>query len=242
MTESAETYTAAIAHIRSVLRGIEKTLLEKSTWFSFSKESSDGRVNSQKDEPQIAEYLLTHSDLKDLLVKKSLKKPSKKSSKEDDEDNRALGDIGINLKAFGYDEPFPCNIKIISEKNTAGNNACGLIPLIAYTFNKSCRNHEDVMDVIIELDSSGYDTVLPHLYGIIMVQKENKKCWVGTFDEVPTKSIGTNPSNPLQVPFLTDRVARTPKEYIDMIITKVVEYHTKKSAPLAKWNAYKTKK
>jgi len=27
-----------------------------------------------------------------------------------------------------------------------------------------------------------------------------------------------------------------------MIITKVVEYHTKKSAPLAKWNAYKTKK
>ena len=134
---------------------------------------------------------------------------------------------------------FPCNIKIISETNKSGNNACGLIPLISYTFQKPCKDHEAVMKILVDIDTNGFDSS-PYLYGIIMVQKENKKCWVGTFDEIPHALIGTNPSNPLQIPFLkdTDKVSRSEKEYIALLIQKIVEYHTKKSAPFAIWTTY----
>jgi hypothetical protein len=175
--------------------------------------------------------------LSGVFVKKDVK-----NGKTNDEDNRAFGDIGIDISRFGFTKPFPCNIKIISEINKAGNNACGLTNLIGYTFEKKCPNHDSVMEILIHLDKHGYDTCVPLLYGLIMVQKENKKCWTGTFDEVPDKYIGTNPSNPLQVPFLTDRVSRTNKEYITLLINKIVEYHTKKSKPLAMWNSYQASK
>ena len=226
-----------IPHVRSVLKIINNVLLSKEGWFLFPSENSDGRTNSQQGESQVAEYLLNHQSLSGLLVKKDVKK-----GKVTDEDNRAFGDISIDLSKFGYDKPFPCNIKIISESNKAGNNACGLTNLIGYTFSKKCSSHDNVMEILIDVDKSGYDTCVPLLYGLIMVQKEGKKCWTGTFDEVPDKCIGTNPSNPLQVPFLTDRVSRTNKEYITLLIKKIVEYHTKKSRPLAMWNEYQLSK
>lgn len=253
-----------IPHARNVLKKISDVLNTKEGWFIFPNSSSDGRRNSQEGEDHVANYLLTHPSLTGLLVKKDLKscphgnkiispdqRPGSDSVKKgitditdntDNTDNRAFGDIGINLKKFGYDEPFPCNIKLISECNKAGNNSCGLINLIQYTFQRPCTNHDKVMDILVDIDKSGYEKITPLLYGIIMVQKENKKCWVGTFDEVPEKSIGTNPSNPLQIPFLTDRVVRTEKEYITLLINKIVEYHTKKSRPLAIWNAYQNSK
>ena len=229
--------TEAITHVRSVLARVNDALLSKDVWFQFPSESSDGRTNSQQGESQVAEFLLNHPSLSGLLVKKEAKK-----GKATDEDNRAFGDISIDMSRFGHANHFPCNIKIISESNKAGNNACGLTNLIGYTFGKKCSNHDDVMLILIEIDKNGYDSCVPMLYGLIMVQKESKKCWTGTFDEVPEKSIGTNPSNPLQVPFLTNRVFRTNKEYIALLINKIVEYHTKKSKPLAMWNSYQLSK
>ena len=225
-----------IPYVRSVLSKIDQALLSKEEWFVFPSDSSDGRTNSQQGEHQVAEYLLSYPTLFELLVNKDAKKKAK------DEDNRAFGDIGIDITRFGYEKSFPCNIKIISESNKCGNNACGLTNLIGYTFNKKCSNHDNVIEILIDVDKSGYDNYVPLLYGLIMVQKENKKCWIGTFDEVPEKYIGTNPSNPLQVPFLTDRVSRTNKEYISLLIKKIVEYHTKKSRPLAMWNSYQVSK
>ena len=229
-----------VAHVRSVLKRINDTVLSKEGWFTFPTESSDGRTNSQQGECKVAEYLLNHPALSGFLVKKANKDKSESDS-EDEEDNRAFGDIGIDLSKFGH-EPFPCNIKIIAEKNKAGNNACGLTSLVGYTYGDKCRNHKRVMEVIIEVDKKGYDT--PLLYGLIMVQKEKKKCWTGTFDEVPAARIGTNPSNPLQVPFLseTERVSRTAQEYNALLVKKIVEYYTKKSQPLALWNSYQQSK
>ena len=228
----------SVSYVRDVLKIIENVLLDKSDWFPFSKDSTDGRTNSQKDESLVTNYLLNHSDTKDLLVKKSGKKSGKKSTEE--ENNRAFGDISINLSKF-EEENFPCNIKIISETNKSGNNACGLIPLISYTFQKPCKDHENVMNLLVDIDENGFNSNL-RLYGIIMIQKENKKCWVGTFDEVPDAFIGTNPSNPLQIPFLkeSDRVERSDKEYINILVHKIVEYHTKKSAPFAIWSKYQS--
>lgn len=226
-----------IPYIRSVLTRVNEVILSKEEWFIFPSDSSDGRTNSQQGEAQVAEFLLNHSSLSGVFVKKDTKK-----GKSTDEDNRAFGDISIDIRKFGYDKPFPCNIKIISESNKAGNNACGLTNLIGYTFDKKCSNHDSVMRILIDLDTNGYDMHVPLLYGIIMLQKESKKCWTGTFDEVPEKYIGTNPSNPLQVPFLIDRVSRTNKEYIELLIKKIVEYYTKKSKPLAMWNSYQMSK
>lgn len=229
--------TEEITHVRSVLAKVSDALLSKDEWFQFPSESSDGRTNSQQGESQVAEFLLNHPSLSGLLVKKEAKK-----GKATDEDNRAFGDIGINMSRFGNAKPFPSNIKIISASNKAGNNACGLTNLIGYTFDKKCSNHDDVISILIDIDKNGHDSCVPLLYGLIMVQKENKKCWTGTFDEVPDKFIGTNPSNPLQVPFLTNRVSRTNKEYITLLINKIVEYHTKKSKPFAMWSEYQLSK
>jgi len=238
MMSAASYTTQVIPYVRSVLRRVNTALLSKEGWFAFPTQSSDGRTNSQQGEHQVADFLMTHPDLSDTFVKKDAKRGA-----DDEEDNRAFGDIGIDISRFGY-EPFPCNIKIISETNKAGNNACGLTNLVGYTFGKKCHNHERVMSVLIDLDRSGYETQVPLLYGLIMLQKESKKCWTGTFDEVPSPRIGTNPSNPLQIPFLgeSERVTRTSAEYITLLISKIVEYHKKKSAPLAMWHAHEASK
>jgi hypothetical protein len=265
MTESAlYTYNDVIAHVRNVNKLMEEVLLEKPEWFPFTTESTDGRRNSMQSETMVADYLLKHPKLTGLLCQKASK--AQKKTKEDasatrlrssaaqneglshifsskanenEENNRAFGDIGICLKHFGIMEPFPCNIKIISAANKAGNNSCGLTSLIAYTFNTTCSNHDNVMETLISLETSGYSEVVPKLYGIIMIMKEHQKVWVGTFDEVPEKCIGTNPSNPLQICFLTERVARTSSEYIAMLISKIVEYYEKKSKPYAMWIKHK---
>jgi hypothetical protein len=100
------------------------------------------------------------------------------------------------------------------------------------------------MKALIDIDRAGHDSCVPELYGLIMVQKEKKNCWTGTFDEVPSHRISTNPSNPLQVNFLgeTERVSRTPVEYVGLLISKIVEYHSKKSEPFALWSAYQASK
>jgi hypothetical protein len=229
--------TKVIPYVRDVLQKTNDMLLSRDGWFLFPSDSSDGRTNSQQGESQVTEFLLNHPSLSCFFVKKDVRKDN-----STDEDNRAFGDIGINISQFGYDKPFPCNIKIISEGNKAGNNACGLTNLIGYTFGRRCTNHDSVMETLIYVDKNGYDDTTPNLYGLIMLQKENKRCWTGTLDEVPDKFIGTNPSNPLQVPFLTQRVSRTNKEYITLLINKIVEYHTKKSNPLAMWNKYQMSK
>jgi hypothetical protein len=238
--------TQVIPYVRTVLQRASIALLSKEGWFAFPTESSDGRTNSQQAESQVADFLLTHPDLADTFVKKDTRKIVKKQARKEgheEENNRAFGDIGINISRFGY-EPFPCNIKIISEKNKASNNACGLTNLVGYTFSKKCNNHERVMSVLIDLDRSGYETQVPLLYGLIMLQKESKKCWTGTFDEVPTNRITPNPSNSLQIPFLeeSERVSRTAAEYIMLLISKIVEYHRKKSVPLAMWHAHEASK
>jgi hypothetical protein len=239
MTESTlYTYTDVISHVRNVNKLIEKVLLEKQEWFPFTTESTDGRRNSMQSETMVADYLLKHPKLAWLLSQKASKSQTK-TTKEFEENNRAFGDIGICLKRFGISEPFPCNIKIISASNKAGNNSCGLTSLIAYTFNTTCSNHDNVMETLIALETSGYSEVIPRLYGIIMIMKEYQKVWVGTFDEVPEKCIGTNPSNPLQICFLTERVARTSSEYIAMLISKIIEYYEKKSKPYAMWIKHK---
>jgi hypothetical protein len=238
MTDSTiYTYNDVIAHVRNVNKLIEEVLLEKPVWFPFTTESTDGRRNSMQSETMVADYLLKHPKLIWLLSQKASK--SQKKTKEFEENNRAFGDIGICLKHFGIMEPFPCNIKIISAANKAGNNSCGLTSLIAYTFNTTCSNHDNVMETLISLETAGYSEVVPRLYGIIMIMKEHQKVWVGTFDEVPEKCIGTNPSNPLQICFLTERVARTSSEYIAMLIAKIVEYYEKKSKPYAMWIKHK---
>lgn len=240
------TYSEAIKHVRKVLAKVNDVILAREDWFDFSTDSSDGRRNSMTSEPEVANYLLHHPALVGLLSKKEEKKKNKKKTDDDtscvDENNRAFGDIGIDISRFGFAEPFPCNIKIISESNKAGNNSCGLIHLIGYTFQTPCNNHDKVMEILVDVDKSGYTDTVPLLYGIIMVMKEKKKCWTGTFDEVPAKCIGTNPSNPLQIPFLTERVSRTSQEYITLLINKIVEYHMKKSKPLAIWNTYQASK
>lgn len=255
----------AIAHVRDVLRKTERVLSEMSPWFDFTKGSTDGRINSLNDEDKVTQFILAHPDIKEYYVKKeAAKKKAKKSTKkrskakvesldeeqsdecDEKENNRAFGDIGIDLTTFGSNKPFPCNVKIIAEANRSGNNSCGLIHLVGYTFQRPCSNHDRVMEVLIEFDKKrdkgtrGFDDTEPQLYGIIMVMKEKRECWLGTFDEIPEEHIGTNPSNPLQIPFLkpTDRVVRTDAEYIDLLIKKIVEYHTKKSRPMAIWNEY----
>jgi len=233
--------TEVIPHVRSVLKNIMDVLLSKEEWFSFTSKSSDGRNNSQQDEPQVAEFLLHHPSLSGLLVKKSTTKATKKKS-GDEEDNRAFGDIGIDISKFGYTEPFPCNIKIISEKTNSGNNSCGATKLIGYTFSKKCSNHNEIMKIIISLDKDGYNDVIPLLYGLIMVYKESKRCWTGTLDEVPEDCISTNPSNPLQVSSFTERVSRTSKEYITLLKEKLITYYKKKSEPLAMWSEYQLSK
>jgi hypothetical protein len=185
----------------------------------------------------VAEFLLNHPSLSGLLVKKEAKK-----EKATDEDNRAFGDIGICLERFGIKTPSPCNIKIISEKTKSGSNSCGPTRLVAHTFSKKCSTHNDIMKILISLDKDGYDDIVPQLYGLILVQKENKKCWAGTLDEVPAKCISTNPSNPLQVSSFTDRVSRTNKEYITLLKEKLIEYYKKKSEPLAMWSDYQLSK
>ena len=239
MSEIIYTYADIIAHVRTVNLIIEEVLLEKTDWFPFTTESSDGRRNSMQSETMVADYLLKHPKLIWLLTQKSTKSSKKATANKEEENNRAFGDIGICLKQFGITEPFPCNIKIISSANKAGNNSCGLTSLIAYTFNTTCSNHDSVMETLISLDTNGYSDVVPRLYGIIMVMKERKNVWVGTFDEVPEKCIGTNPSNPLQICFLTEKVSRTSSEYIEMLISKIVEYYEKKSKPYAMWIKHK---
>ena len=233
-TTTYASYNYIISHVRVVNSIIEDVLLEKTEWFPFTTESTDGRRNSMQSETMVADYLLKHPKLDGLLCQKA-SKPPKKTAHKEEENNRAFGDIGICLKQFGISEPFPCNIKIISASNKAGNNSCGLTSLIAYTFNTSCSNHDSVIETLISLETSGYSEVVPRLYGIIMIMKEHQKVWVGTFDEVPAKCIGTNPSNPLQICFLTEKVNRTSSEYIAMLISKIVEYHEKKSKPYAMW-------
>ncbi len=240
-------YSEVIEHVRAVLSKINTVILEYDGWFDFTTDSSDGRRNSMASEPIVANYLLNHPSLTGLLVKKEEKSKNKKTTTADDiscvnENNRAFGDIGIDISRFGFADAFPCNIKIISEDNKAGNNSCGLIHLIGYTFQKPCNNHDNVMEILIALDKKGYSETVPLLYGIIMVMKEKKQCWVGTFDEVPAKCIGTNPSNPLQIPFLTEKVKRTNQEYIAMLIQKIVEYHEKKSHPYIIWKKYQDSK
>jgi hypothetical protein len=240
MTEPIYTYNDIISHVRKVNSTIEAVLLEKSEWFPFTTESSDGRRNSMQSETIVADYLLKHPKLVWLLCQKASKTQKKRLSiRKDEENNRAFGDIGICLKKFGINDPFPCNIKIISASNKAGNNSCGLTSLIAYTFNTTCSNHDNVMETLISLETQGYSEVVPRLYGIIMVMKEHKNVWVGTFDEVPEKYIGTNPSNPLQICFLTEKINRTPTEYIELLISKIVEYYEKKSKPYAMWIKHK---
>ncbi len=247
----------SIRHIRAVLRETQDLILAKDPWFVFPTAATDGRTNSQQGESVVTDFLLNAMPGK--LIKKASKTKKKASStkkkasstkneastsnSETEEDNRAFGDIAINMEAFEK-PPFPCNVKLVGEANKAGNNACGLASLISYTFGKSCRDHESAMKVIIDIDRAGHDSCAPELYGLIMVQKENKKCWTGTFDEVPSHRIGTNPSNPLQVPFLgeTERVSRTPVEYVGLLISKIVEYHSKKSEPFALWSAYQASK
>ena len=227
----------SIRHIRAVLRETHDLILAKDPWFVFPTAATDGRTNSQQGESVVTDFLLN------AMPGKFIKKASKTNSETEEEDNRAFGDIAINLEAFEK-PPFPCNVKLVGEANKAGNNACGLPSLIGHTFGKSCRDHESAMKVVIDIDRAGHDSCAPELYGLIMVQKENKKCWTGTFDEVPSHRISTNPSNPLQVPFLgeTERVSRTPAEYVGVLISKVVEYHTKKSKPFALWSAYQASK
>lgn len=223
MSAAVETF---VKHVRWVNAKIEKAITEKPDPFDFTKKWSDGRTNSLEGEDVVADYLLNHPDLAGLLVKK-------------DEDNRAFGDIGIDMSKFGWSKSVPCNIKIIAQKNRAGNNTCGLVPFIKHTFDRPCCSHEDAVKVLIDVDRKGYDAIVPNLYGFIMVQKETNKCWIGTFDEVPDDCILVNPSNGLQVPFLTSRVERTSAEYIQMIIRKIVEYHTKKAEPYRLWVEYK---
>lgn len=231
-------------YVDAVLKEIKDVILAKDPWFVFPTAATDGRTNSQQGEHVVTDFL--HNAMPGKFIKKASrtkKKASRGTSETEEEDNRAFGDIAINMDAFGK-PPFQCNVKIIGEETKSGNNACGLTSLISHTFRKKCRDHESVMKVLIDLDRAGHDSCVPELYGLIMVQKEKKNCWTGTFDEVPSHRIGTNPSNPLQVPFLgeTERVSRTPAEYVGVLISKVVEYHAKKSKPFALWSAYQASK
>ncbi len=219
-------------YIRGVLRAIEETINMKTPWFEFSRTSSDGRINSLQSEDIVTDFLLKHPSLEGLLVKKATK------TKADTEDNRAFGDIGIDLSHFNIHEPFPCNIKIISEKNSSGNNSCGLTTLISYTYGIKCASHPAVAKALCKLDKEGYENIHPRLYGLIMIKKETPACWVGTFDEVPAEQISTNPSNPLQVTFPKRRVERTEKEYMRLLFEKVREYNYKKSEAALIFRAY----
>jgi hypothetical protein len=219
-------------YIRSVLRAIEEVILQKSPWFNFSKSSTDGRTNSQQSEHMVTDYLLNHPSLTDLLVKKSAK------AKAEGEDNRAFGDIGIDLSFMGIREPFPCNIKLISEDNASGNNSCGLTTLISYTYGIKCASHPAVAKALCKLDKEGYEGVHPRLYGLIMIKKESPSCWAGTFDEVPAEQISTNPSNPLQVTFPKRRIERTEEEYMRLLFEKVREYNYKKSEAALIFRSY----
>lgn len=224
---------ASTDYIRGVLRAVEEVILQKSPWFQFSKSSTDGRINSLQSEDTVTDYLLNHPSLTDLLVKKA-----PKSASAEEEDNRAFGDIGIDLTHFDIQEAFPCNIKIISEKNSSGNNSCGLTTLISYTYGIKCASHPAVARALCKLDKEGYEGVHPRLYGLIMIKKEKPECWAGTFDEVPAEQISTNPSNPLQVTFPKRRVERTPQEYMRLLFEKVREYNYKKSEAALIFRAY----
>jgi hypothetical protein len=219
------------SYIRSVLKKTEEAFKSKSTWFEFKQKSTDGRLNSIDNEHEVTEFLLSEPSLAGIYVKKASKAKSKKKANADEEDNRAFGDIGIDLSQFGIKEPFPCNIKIISEDNKSGNNSCGLTTLISYTYQIKCSNHTSVVNALIQIDSEGYEKYDPQLYGLIILKKEKQECWVGTFDEVPWAQISTNPSNPLQVSFPRTHVDRTKEEYMHLLFNKVKEYYYKKSEP-----------
>ena len=202
-----------LAHIRTTLSKIEKAILAHPTWFEFSKKRNDGRLNSIEDEDVVANYLHGHPDLAGLLVKKS-------------DDNREFGDFGIAGAVA-----VPCNIKVISDSTTSGSNSCGPTKLIGYTFQRPCRDHNAIARIMNDLESKGYDTFEPSLYGLVLISKETKKCWIGTMDELPADCISTNPSNPLQITFPSSRVSRTSKEYIALLISKLDEYYEKKGKP-----------
>jgi len=234
-------YTSqVIPYVRFVLRRIEDALASKEEWFPFSNKSTDGRTNSCVSEPLVTEFLLTYPSLSGVVVRKQGKKSKKgKKAKKNvsteeestDEDNRAFGDIGIDISKFGYKEPFPCNIKIISDSTKSGCNSCGITRFIGYTFGKKCSSNNDVAKILLDIDRDGYDSCEPFLYGLILLSKEDKAYWVGTFDKLPAECITTNPANPLQIKFPTCKVSRTHKEYIRLIHDKTMESYHKRAEP-----------
>lgn len=228
----------ALTHVRAVLKKTNNFLLEKKEWYKFIKKSNDGRTDSTSYEHLVTDDLL--SGLPGQFVKKATKTES------EEENNRAYGDISIDLSKFGC-EPFPCNVKIISKFNKSGNNSCGLTGLVSHTFKQRCLNHDEVAELLTKFDDlfdKGDTTFIPNLTGIIMCLKEEQKCWTGTLDEVPTKRISTNPANPLQVSFLseTDRVSRTYHEYISLLWAKIDESYAKRGSPAVKIALYRASK
>lgn len=189
---------------------IEQELLKKENWFEFTNESNDGRINSIRDEDIILNWIFT--------LNKGRITPKKSP--------RDIADFWI--------DDIPMNIKVTRNKYSQFNNIASVPSLFSHCMNMVAKTNTDVAKCVNEIYVHGFVTVNVKKYGMFIISKdeENKKFWIGTFDELHDDDVYMNPSNGFQVRSVPERyITRNKFQYISFFLEKIYEYYKKIAEP-----------
>lgn len=192
-----------------VLYEIEQELLKKDKWFEFTNDSSDGRINSIQDEDIVLDWIFSLYNSR-ISPKKSA---------------RDLADFWI--------DDIPMNVKVTRNRYSQFNNIASVPSLFSHCMNMVAKTNSDVARCTNEIYMNGFLTVNSRKYGLLIISKDDdKKFWVGTFDELHGDDVYMNPSNGFQVRAVPQRyVTRNACQYISFFLTKIHEYYKKIAEP-----------
>lgn len=189
---------------------IEEELIRRNVWFSFTKTSHDGRLNSIKDEDIVLDWLFSLESLRGRLTRKS--------------NTRETADFWL--------DDIPVNIKVSVYKHSQFNNVSSVPSLFAHCMNQKVKTNTDVARHVNKIYENGFLSVDENYYGLLILCKTEKRFWVGTIDELHEDDIYVNPSNGFQVRSIPDRyVTRNKMQYISFFLKKVTEYYKKIAEP-----------
>jgi hypothetical protein len=179
-------------------------------WFQFTKESTDGRINSIKDEEVVLDWLFKIPALRNRITRKSTV--------------RDIADFWI--------DDMPVNIKVSMDKKSQFNNVSSVPSLFSHCMNKKVKSNTDVARHVADIYSNGFSSVNPRKYGLLIVCKTHNKFWVGTFDELSNDDVYMNPSNGFQIRSIPEEyVWRNDSQYIHFFLQKLNEYYKKIAEP-----------
>jgi hypothetical protein len=190
---------------------IYNELTIKNDWFQFTKESTDGRINSIKDEDIILDWLFGLPSLHGRISRK-----------------KCVRDIAD----FWIDETIPVNIKVSMDKRSQFNNVSSVPGLFSHCMNQQAKSNTDVAKCINEIYAHGFLSVNTQPYCLLIVCKTRKKFWIGNFDELSSDDVYMNPSNGFQVRSIPDDyVSRNNTQFVFFFLKKVNEYYKKIAEP-----------